>query len=106
MDTAAKLPPESERNTGTQTVSARISARSLVIALLLSAVTFAVFSPALRFDFINCDDPDYFAANPHVKAGLTLEGIKWAFTTRFAANWHPLTWLSLMTDAQLFGTRA
>ena len=27
----------------------------------------------------------------------------WAFTTGHAANWHPLTWLSLMLDYQLFG---
>ncbi len=30
----------------------------------------------------------------------------WAFQTGYAANWHPLTWLSLMLDAQLFGTGA
>jgi len=38
-----------------------------------------------------------------VQAGLTWEGIKWAFTTTHAYNWHPVTWLSHMADAQLFG---
>src|SRR3954469_6877414 len=107
MNTAsAQLPRQSEHDTGNQAVSGRLSASPLVIALLLAAVTFALFAPAIRFDFINCDDPDYFAANPHVKAGLSLAGIKWAFTTRFAANWHPLTWLALMVDAQIFGSNA
>ena len=33
-------------------------------------------------------------------------GIQWAFTTFESANWHPLTWLSLMLDCQLFGVNA
>jgi len=50
------------------------------------------------------DDPDYFSANTNVRAGLNLANIGWAFTTGSAANWHPLTWISLMLDAQMFGT--
>src|SRR6185295_14945614 len=34
------------------------------------------------------------------------EGAIWAFTQPYAANWHPLTWLSHMLDCQLFGLRA
>jgi len=34
---------------------------------------------------------------------LKLGNIAWAFTTFYAANWHPLTWLSHMADCQLFG---
>jgi tetratricopeptide (TPR) repeat protein len=34
---------------------------------------------------------------------LTADAVRWAFTTGHAANWHPLTWLSLMLDCQLFG---
>ena len=41
--------------------------------------------------------------NPHVTRGLTGAGIGWAFTTHYAANWHPLTWLSHMFDCQLYG---
>jgi len=37
---------------------------------------------------------------------LTLTGIRWAFTTFHAASWHPLTWLSLMLDSELFGLNA
>ncbi len=52
--------------------------------------------------FVGFDDPDYID-NSYVKAGVTLQGIKWAFTTWYASNWHPLTWLSHMLDCQLFG---
>jgi tetratricopeptide (TPR) repeat protein len=38
-----------------------------------------------------------------VQKGLTWTGIKWAFTTGHASNWHPLTWLSHMADCELFG---
>ena len=41
--------------------------------------------------------------NPHVRAGLNAAGIAWAFTASYAANWHPLTWLSHMLDVELFG---
>ncbi|HYL99508.1 MAG TPA: tetratricopeptide repeat protein, partial [Blastocatellia bacterium] len=41
--------------------------------------------------------------NPHVQAGLTLDGVGWAFRSVEAANWHPLTWLSHMLDYQLYG---
>ncbi len=75
----------------------------LGICLLLAAVTAAVYWPATRCDFVNYDDPDYFFSNPHVLAGLTPGNIAWAFTTGFASNWHPLTWLSLMLDVNLFG---
>ena len=75
----------------------------LGICLLLIAVTLAVYWPVTRCDFVNYDDPDYFASNVHVQTGLTPGNIAWAFTTGHTSNWHPLTWLSLMLDATLSG---
>lgn len=77
--------------------------RNLIIALLLAALTLSVFWPATRHDFVNFDDPDYVTANAQVQKGLNGANVIWAFTTGHAANWHPLTWLSHMTDVQLFG---
>ena len=63
-----------------------------------------IYGQTGRFDFINFDDPDYVSGNVHVQQGLTLEGIAWAFhADERTANWHPLTWLSLMLDRQLCG---
>ena len=78
-------------------------AQPVVLCLLLVAVTLAVYWPVLRCDFVNYDDPDYFFSNPHVLAGLSSSNFVWAFCTVHAGNWHPLTWLSLMLDAELFG---
>ena len=78
-------------------------ARPVCLCLLLAAATLALYWPALHYDFLNYDDPYYFTHNPHVLAGLTPGSVVWAFTTGHASNWHPLTWLSLMLDAALFG---
>jgi len=53
--------------------------------------------------FLNYDDDDYVTNNPHVSSGLSSQNIAWAFTSVEAANWHPITWLSHMTDVQLYG---
>jgi tetratricopeptide (TPR) repeat protein len=76
--------------------------RPRLIALLLALATLAVYLPVVRNDFVNFDDGDYITKNPAVQAGWTWAGVKWAFTTSHAANWHPLTWLSHMTDCQFF----
>jgi tetratricopeptide (TPR) repeat protein len=65
--------------------------------------TLLVFGGVRGHPFLNCDDQVYVYKNPHVLGGLTRENAAWAFTTFHAANWHPLTWLSLQLDATLFG---
>ena len=75
----------------------------LGVCVLLAVAVFVVFSQTLRHEFVNYDDDGYFSSNYQVKAGLTWNGALWAFRTGYASNWHPLTWLSLMLDAQLFG---
>jgi protein O-mannosyl-transferase len=77
-----------------------------VICLALALGTIAIYSPVLRHDFINYDDPDYILNNSHVQAGLTWPGIVWAFKSGDADNWHPLTWISHMMDCQLFGVNS
>src|SRR5438309_10978982 len=71
------------------------------IAAALAVVTFVTFLPALGCGFINLDDPYYVTRNAHVTAGLTPEGVRWAFTAVTPFYWHPLTWLSLQLDAGL-----
>ncbi len=76
----------------------------LPIYVFLVVATFTAFWPVQKYSFLDYDDHQYVTDNQHVKAGLTSEGIIWAFTTGHASNWHPLTWLSHMLDCQLFGT--
>jgi hypothetical protein len=62
-----------------------------------------VFGRVIGFEFVNYDDPQYVTANSHVQEGLTVAGVRWAFTTFTEGNWHPLTWISLMLDGSIGG---
>jgi len=76
------------------------------ICLALAGITLLVYLPLLGHGFVDYDDPDYITSNAHVRAGITWDGIVWAFTSTDASNWHPLTWISHMLDCQLFGFHA
>jgi hypothetical protein len=77
-----------------------------VIAAVLVVLTIVAYARVWTLGFVNYDDPGYVSENPHVLAGLRWSGIVWAFTTNTEANWHPITWLSLMLDASLGGGAA
>jgi protein O-mannosyl-transferase len=81
--------------------------RFRIVVLALAAVTFCLYLPVTRYEFVNYDDPDYVTANIVVQKGMTAEGLKWAFTRLHGERtyWHPLTWLSHMLDCQLFGVK-
>jgi Tfp pilus assembly protein PilF len=76
---------------------------NIIICSILALATLAVYAPMLFHPFINYDDSQYLLDNPHVATGLSIENIRWAFTSIYQANWHPLTWISHMLDVQLFG---
>lgn len=81
---------------------------NVLVMLLLSLANLIVYWQVQNFEFIALDDPVYTVLNPMVQKGLTLDGLKWAMTTFDfnTANWHPLTWLSLMIDRELYGINA
>jgi protein O-mannosyl-transferase len=80
--------------------------KDIAIGVLLAGGCVALFARACWNDFVNYDDPAYVTKNANVRAGLTGKSILWALTTNEQSNWHPLTWLSLEIDSQLFGLRA
>ncbi|PYK82367.1 MAG: hypothetical protein DME41_09830 [Verrucomicrobia bacterium] len=75
------------------------------ICAALIAITWAVFGQTVGHDFVNFDDPIYVSENDHVRAGLSWQGVAWAFTHIHSHNWHPLTTISHMLDCQLFGLK-
>lgn len=79
---------------------------SILICLSLVLATLLVYWPVFGHDFINFDDEAYVARNEVVRAGVTLDGVSWAFSEFHASNWHPLTWLSHMLDVELYGLDA
>ncbi|HTL28691.1 MAG TPA: hypothetical protein VL282_05715, partial [Tepidisphaeraceae bacterium] len=76
---------------------------SLLLCLSLVAATAFAYRGLVNHEFISVDDETYLTNNPPVRAGLTWPGVRWAFTTFHASNWHPLTWLTLMASCDLFG---
>ena len=74
-----------------------------IICIFLVISTLAVYWQVKDHEFINYDDNAYLTENGHVQVGLTGESIVWAFTTPYASNWHPMTWLSHMLDYELYG---
>jgi len=81
-------------------------ARVTLFATALVIATIALYYPVSSHPFLNYDDEVYVAHNRHVQAGLTAETVEWAFTSLYASNWHPFTWLSHALDCQLFGLDA
>jgi tetratricopeptide (TPR) repeat protein len=77
--------------------------RGAGICALLVAVVFGVFGQTLGYGFVNYDDPSYVYDNPIIARGLSLDGLRWAFTHVHSSNWHPLTTLLHMADCQLYG---
>lgn len=79
------------------------TAQPLAGLALVAFATALLFVRALGNGFVNFDDDAYITENPRVAAGLTLDGVHWAFTGVLNSNWHPLTWISHMADVSLFG---
>jgi protein O-mannosyl-transferase len=78
--------------------------KPLLVSAGLLALGMFVYWQVPSFPFITLDDPDYVTENEIVLQGLSSQGVAWAFSSTHASNWHPLTWLSHMLDAQLYGT--
>jgi len=76
---------------------------SVIICLVLASITIIAFYRVTGHQFLTYDDGEYVTNNPFVNKGLSVSGVVWAFTKFYAANWHPLTWISHMLDCSIFG---
>jgi hypothetical protein len=78
----------------------------VLICLALTILTVITFWSLKDCGFINLDDNIYVYENAYVQSGLNANSIIQAFSSELAkvsGHWHPLTWLSLMLDYQIFG---
>ena len=71
----------------------------LVLAVAL------VFGQTIGHQFHEGDDKEFVYGNGHVRAGLTADGMHWAFTAGPYGEWYPLAVVSHMLDCQLFGLK-
>ena len=79
---------------------------TLRCAIGLAVLTAIVFSRVLDCGYINFDDQEYVISNSVVHDGLSWAAIGRELVTMRLALWHPLTFISLMADTELFGDNA
>ena len=74
-----------------------------IIAIIITS-TLVVYYQVTGYGFIHYDDYEYVQNNSFVLQGLKTDSIQWAFTSLgYESNWHPITWISLMLDTELYG---
>jgi hypothetical protein len=72
------------------------------LAASVSLITFLVYLSSLQNAFVYWDDDVYVFRNPHIQS-LNADFIRWAFSSFYATNWHPLTWISHAVDYAVWG---
>lgn len=76
------------------------------VFLLLAAATLGSYFPVLQCDFVRYDDPTYVTANTLVQQGFSTGGVGGSFTSTVGGFYLPVTLLSHLLDATLFGMNA
>ncbi|MFC1561092.1 hypothetical protein ACFL4V_01295, partial [Candidatus Latescibacterota bacterium] len=76
---------------------------NFLICFVITICVYMVYGQVVKYDFITLDDNEYIYENSPVQKGLTHESIRWAFTNTGTNLLIPVTWLSFMTDYELFG---
>lgn len=75
-----------------------------ITAVVLGAIILFAYQTVPKHKLVNWDDESYIIGNRHLAGGVTnWNNVKWAFTSSYLANYHPLTWLSLQADVTLYG---
>jgi protein O-mannosyl-transferase len=69
-----------------------------------AGLTLLCYLPALANGFIDWDDSPLLLSNPHYR-GLSLDHLRWMFTTRLMGHWMPLNWMSFGFDYAVWGMR-
>lgn len=87
----------------------KISSKSYVLPVCLALVlgNLAVFWQVRSYEFVEWDDTTNFVNNPNVNDGLSIQSIRWAFTSGGElGDYNPLVWLTHMIDFELYGREA
>ncbi len=66
-------------------------------ALIPAFCTFLIYLPLLKDGFLNLDDYQFILDNSKIRV-MNGDFFRWCFTTFYAGNWIPLTWISLALD--------
>ena len=78
-----------------------INKKKLLLSLIIITLTLSVYFQVYNYEFVFDDFAHIHDNEKIIKRGLKAENIKWAFTSTYAANWHPLTWLLYFFDYEI-----
>src|SRR5258707_10299 len=70
----------------------------------IALVTFWLFSPSLRNEFVDWDDYSNLVNNPHYR-GLGWSQLRWMFTTFHLGPYQPLSWVTFGLDYLIWGMK-
>jgi protein O-mannosyl-transferase len=73
--------------------------------LLLFAAVCLLYARSFEYPLVEFDDNVYLNSI-YTQQGWTWDSVRWAFSLATPLYWHPLTWLSHMLDAEVFGAGA
>ena len=76
-----------------------------IVSFVLVVVNLFIYRDLLNHHFVSLDDHVYVTNNDVVQQGLTIESLKYAFTTFHAEFWHPITWISYLIDTEIYGLK-
>lgn len=72
------------------------------ISIVICLITFLMYAPALKNNFVNWDDDVYVYENSNIHS-FNADTLWWMLTALHGGNWHPLTWLSHAADYAIWG---
>lgn len=75
---------------------------ALVACAAVWTVTVVAFSPVVSNELVNWDDLQTLVANDRYR-GLSLEHLRWMFTTSFGGHYQPLSWFSFGLESVVWG---
>ncbi len=93
-----RMPPASENPDPERRRSA---AGVLAGAIAVAGLAVWVYWPVRDHAFLHFDDRSFVVENAGLAAGLTADGLRYAWTSTTDGNWMPLTWLSFQLDREI-----
>jgi tetratricopeptide (TPR) repeat protein len=83
--------------------AARRRAIGIAIGVALVLAIVLIYASVRQAEFFYLDDDFYVTANPFVRDGLTIAGLRRVLFGSYGAHWMPIAFASHMVDASLFG---
>ena len=84
-------------------VANNVHLKKIITVAILVGLIVIIYGRVSSYEFINYDDSIYISLSSR---SISFDSICWAFTAMDFANWHPLTWLSLMLDYNIYEANA